>query len=322
MGAQAIKRAVHWTGTGLACVALVYFILKFWDQMDDAIPLIAVDGNWVVLLFLAACVPLQMACAAFAWRSFLVFMKIDLSRRTATRIVYVSQIARYLPGNVGHHVGKVVLLRAQGIDLKLGAASIFLETIAVLFFGMLISFVFLPKASVHFLLEYSSLWRMMAIVVCVVVLCVSLILFRKYRSSLVDQLTACLELMDLPKQWWRFLEISVCYLLNFFFLGVLAWVIADRVFGATSVGLLELIGVMSLAWTVGFLAPGAPAGLGVREVICLVLLSGSYSEEATLGIIVLHRLVLSAGDLLTFFIGLMIKPARVSLEGENTLHGS
>ena len=321
MGAQTIKRAVHWGGSGLACVALVYFILKFWEQIEGAIPLVLADGNWILLCMLAACVSLQMACAAFAWRSILACMKVDLSRRLATRIVYISQIARYLPGNVGHYVGKLVLLRMQGVGLKLGAASVFLETIGVLLFGLLISFVFLPSASVRFLLEYQSFWWIAIIGMCVV-LCVGFILFRKHRARIIGQLMEYLSSMDMEKQWWRVLEITVCYLSNFFFLGALAWVIGSRIFGASSVGVLELTGIMSLAWTVGFLAPGAPAGLGVREVICLVLLSSSYSEETTLGIIVLHRLVLTAGDLLTFLIGLMIKPARASLGDENTLHGS
>lgn len=308
---------MHWLGTVLALVAIVYFVLKFRGQILDALPLVAANGNWVVLSVLAGCVPLQMLCAAFAWRSLLIFLQVDISRRSATSIVYLSQFARYLPGNVGHHVGKVVLLRMQGVGLKSGAASIFLETIVVLFFGLLVSVAFLPVESIEFLLEYVSYWWLLAVVLFIGLM-LGVFLFRKHLKTCIDLFAGYWQSVDLQSQWWRLLEIAFCYLLNFFFIGALAWLIGKCIFGVNTVGLLEFTGIMSLAWTVGFLAPGAPAGLGVREVICLVLLAGSFSDDVTLGIIVLHRLVLSAGDLLTFIIGLMVRSPRMSMRGTNT----
>jgi hypothetical protein len=56
----------------------------------------------------------------------------------------------------------------------------------------------------------------------------------------------------------------------------------------------------TLAWVLGFVVPGAPGGLGIREVI----LFGLYRQELGTGIVIglslLLRIITSLGDLLTF----------------------
>src|SRR6185437_10148319 len=49
--------------------------------------------------------------------------------------------------------------------------------------------------------------------------------------------------------------------------------------GATQDDLL-LIAAFSLAWVVGFVTPGAPGGLGVREALLLLMLAPAYSAAS------------------------------------------
>ena len=69
----------------------------------------------------------------------------------------------------------------------------------------------------------------------------------------------------------------------------------------------ERIGLVTaafaLSWLVGFLAPGAPAGLGVREGIMVVLLSGAADNAQLLVFVLLARLVTMLGDACNFLIG-------------------
>jgi uncharacterized membrane protein YbhN (UPF0104 family) len=63
------------------------------------------------------------------------------------------------------------------------------------------------------------------------------------------------------------------------------------------------IAVFTLAWTVGFVTPGAPAGLGIREVLVVAGLSPVIGAPAAVGAAVLHRLVSAVGDVLAFALG-------------------
>ena len=57
-------------------------------------------------------------------------------------------------------------------------------------------------------------------------------------------------------------------------------------------------GAFMLDWLAGLLAPGAPAGLGVREMVLFSLLKGLVAEADLLLTIVPSRLVTVAGDML------------------------
>ena len=56
-----------------------------------------------------------------------------------------------------------------------------------------------------------------------------------------------------------------------------------------------------LAWLVGLLTPGAPAGVGVREAVLLFMLRGCLPESDLLLAIILARVVTVFGDLIFFF---------------------
>jgi uncharacterized membrane protein YbhN (UPF0104 family) len=62
-----------------------------------------------------------------------------------------------------------------------------------------------------------------------------------------------------------------------------------------------------LAWLAGLVTPGAPAGMGVRELVLLFMLNGIVIEEDLLMAIVLSRIVTVMGDVLYFTVAFMIK---------------
>lgn len=297
-----MKVWVKWMGVVVTCVALFYFGLKFRDQLDEALPLILDWGNAGWLLLGALLVAPQMVFAALAWRCFLGMLGNCVSVSTVVRIVFLSQFARYVPGNVGHHIGKLALAKQAGVPLKIGTASILLETVVVLFFGLAISAYYLPQQLLDLLVSRD--WTGQLITVCIIAVLVGIYLVKKgvffskfseLKNYFVQQRVSTIRVMS---------QVTFCYLINFLFIGGLAWLLATQVFGAFDLSFLELTSIMAFAWTVGFLAPGAPAGLGVREFIALALLGDSYSSEVAMGLLVLHRLVLTIGDLLTFLMGL------------------
>ncbi|MGK7245410.1 hypothetical protein ACSPAH_07265 [Buttiauxella agrestis] len=63
---------------------------------------------------------------------------------------------------------------------------------------------------------------------------------------------------------------------------------------------LMIGGAYILAWLVGLVTPGAPAGVGVREMILLLLLKGLVTDIDLLMAVLLGRLVTVVGDLIFF----------------------
>jgi uncharacterized membrane protein YbhN (UPF0104 family) len=69
---------------------------------------------------------------------------------------------------------------------------------------------------------------------------------------------------------------------------------------------LPLAGAYVLAWLIGLVTPGAPAGVGVRELVLLFLLKGSINEAELVLAVLLGRLVTVGGDVLIYIITLLM----------------
>jgi uncharacterized membrane protein YbhN (UPF0104 family) len=61
-----------------------------------------------------------------------------------------------------------------------------------------------------------------------------------------------------------------------------------------------LCGSYVIAWLAGLITPGAPAGVGVRELVLLFLLGEQIPAADLLLAVVLGRIVTVVGDLLFF----------------------
>lgn len=68
---------------------------------------------------------------------------------------------------------------------------------------------------------------------------------------------------------------------------------------------LSLIGLYSCAWLAGFLMPGAPAGLGVRDALLIVFISPIVGPESSAVFVVLFRLIQIGGDFLYWIVVLL-----------------
>ena len=66
----------------------------------------------------------------------------------------------------------------------------------------------------------------------------------------------------------------------------------------------RFVGAYIVAWLVGLITPGAPAGVGVREVILYALLNPLVRDSDLLTAIVLGRMVTVAGDLAYYAVAL------------------
>lgn len=303
-----MKRSLQVLGLLLAVLGLLFFAAKFWQHADSFLSRPWSSNEIVFMGALAALVPFQFCLAAFAWQRILVLFGHRLTLREAVRITYISQLARYVPGNVSHHLGKLVLARSSGVPMAVGTGSILAESLLVLGCGTSIAAVLLPDLFSDLVLQQWSHWSAELLVACfvgIVAVLGILIFFRKRLKARLNEIIGMSRYT--PKESLFILSTAVgCYLLNFLFLGALIYWIGLCLMPVAGFSFLLCTGAMALAWTVGFLTPGAPAGIGVREFLALLVLSPILGEANTLLLVASHRIVLSLGDLLTFLIGVLL----------------
>lgn len=83
----------------------------------------------------------------------------------------------------------------------------------------------------------------------------------------------------------------------------------------TTPEVLQVISGSSLAWLLGFVVPGAPAGAGLREAALTLAAGTNQASPGVLAAIVLFRLATLGGDLLAFLVGwAVLRPGKRRLD--------
>ncbi len=230
------------------------------------------------------------ALLVLAWRQLLLGFGID--PRGHGRVHAVSQVMKYLPGNVMHFAGRHAMGRRLGAPHQLLILAAATEAVLLLVVGGVVSLLAGPgiadaiAASTGLPMPGFGLLVPAGLALAVAIAGVGRWLLGRMRAHGLawDGLAGPL------------LIAGGLYLS--FFLGcglVAAWLLAF----ALGVGLpvvLLVTGSLALAWTVGFLTPGAPAGLGVREVVLATILSPFLGPPGALALAALYRITTVAGD--------------------------
>lgn len=212
-----------------------------------------------------------------------------------------SQIAKYLPGNVGHLVSRQVLGRAAGLSHAALAASVFLEMGSLLLAaGALGSAGILNWGATGPLRDILP-WVFLVALGCV--LAWPLIDRTGRRFSKTAPLLEGLPHLD-STDVLRLLGPSVLFHTLFFLAtGTLLVALAAAAWGPPTEPTWNLLWILPIAWAAGAITLGAPAGVGVREAVLLLQLDGILGPGRAAALAVAFRLVTTGGDLLTGLAG-------------------
>jgi uncharacterized membrane protein YbhN (UPF0104 family) len=294
----------RWFGGLLVTASSAFIGYLLWQQWAG-LTATALGGRELLalsaaaLLYAAACVPL-----AAAWRHLLnAFSTHRLSRATAQRIFARSQLAKYLPGNIMHLAGRHVLARAAGVSHAALVTALLLEVAGLVSAAGALS---LPGVLLYGGLALQQ-WRPLYLAVLATLLIGAALaapwLYRALTCRFgltAPPITGAALRAALAAAWLRYL---VFFLLAGLSLCLLALPLLPDL---TWASLPLLIFVFCFSWAVGFLTPGAPSGIGVREAVMVLLLSDISTVAGATLIALLFRAVTVLGDLAFFAIDALL----------------
>ncbi|MEN3751904.1 hypothetical protein ABC733_01805 [Mangrovibacter sp. SLW1] len=222
---------------------------------------------------------------AFAWRDILKYLGVSADSTAAIKIYGVSQLAKYVPGNIFQLAGRQALGMAEGWSAVGLVKSSIYELVLIAMAGGLFGTLIIPLFEVSFSQLFSAIFLIFL---------------------------ACAISVGLIRFFNRHLMVAFLWQLLFLLLSggvfvILLYTISGRtelVYSHLSV----VCGAFIVAWLIGLVTPGAPAGVGVREVVLLFLLKGIANESDLLMAILFGRLVTVVGDFLFFlFTGTLLQ---------------
>jgi uncharacterized membrane protein YbhN (UPF0104 family) len=303
-----MKRLLALLGLAVSLVCIFFFaraIAHHWHAITTS--------RWSAATWASISIALALylgtySITSYAWNCSLCALGHPFKYRTALQILVLSQIAKYLPGNVGHHVGRVVLTKRAGLPADVVLGSMILDTLVVLMAAGLCSLSAFELVA-HMVAEHGARLRHILEILVLVGLCCTMValltpLTRRAIQRMLRHAGHLIHVKNLPLFVKALLSHATSLLVGGTALYILCTALAEGPYHSYWFG---VTGIFAAAWLLGFLIPGAPAGLGVREVALSVGLSPIFGAETAVAAAGVLRLVTTLGDGIAFGLGVALK---------------
>lgn len=272
----ALKQAASFGGAALCVASLVFVFFRLGGHVHE-IDLSAVrPAEWALIASAALAYGIASVLLGLAWGDVLGFLGCPAGRLLQLRLHGMTQLAKYIPGNVFHFAGRQAMGQAAGLPGWPLAKSIAWELGLFASTGAVFSVMLLPLPGL------GNAGRFLLLALGLGVFCAVL-----------------------GKIFGRPVVLAALKQAAFLAVSGTAFFCALQILSPDALGerFAAILGAFVIAWLVGLVVPGAPAGLGVREVVLYALLGAFQPSPVILAAVVLGRIVTVAGDVVYFLIG-------------------
>jgi hypothetical protein len=252
-------------------LTLLFLALTFHDHWQEIPPLAADKRLWMGVAIGLGLSLVAHVWAGWAWGLILITLQQSVPAQWAIRIYLQTNLAKYIPGNIWHFLGRIRAVTGQGTSWGIAGLSVLLEPLlmaAAALFCMMLSL----RGPYFFL-------QMIGLALVAVGLHPSVL--NRVLQRLDPQVA---RIQFYP--WKVFLaELVFVLLRGGGFLGVILALHPIHTHWR------QLLGAFSAAWLLGVIVPGAPGGLGVFESVLLLILQPLIATGPLLQSLAIYRIV-------------------------------
>lgn len=291
----------------LSSCLVAWLLFQAFSQRDVSLFQNWGAGQWAAATVAAFLYTATLVAASLVWWLLLRAVGCQGAPFLQTSSVpLLSQVGKYLPGNLAHHLGRLLLSRLVGLDLQRTTFAILIETLWSVGIALALSALALSPLE-HRPTGVLGGWTAGTLIAFALAAALAPALLRHVllgaTSHWLRKQRINLSELTLPSLGISVVSVAT-YLLGYLTLGMVIDLIARAVFDAAAINWLLLAGAYAAAWIAGFVTPGSPAGLGVRDFVLVTLLTPFYGEGFAMSITILLRLVTVAGDGIAYLVGL------------------
>lgn len=271
-----------------------------WSEVREQLGLVSPATMLLAFLFALA----GLGCSMLGWRALLADLGSPLPVPAATRVLFLGQLAKYLPGSsVWAVLAQTELATDHGVPRKRAAVAALALNLLTLGVGLLVALLALPSL----LRSDEPAWlRWSPVLLPVGLACLT----PPVLTRLCNLLLRVLRRQPLEQRFsWRGLALAsaallgtwVCYGLQVTALG---WDLGGSAAGL----LLPATGAFAAAWCAGFLVVLVPTGAGTRELVLTLALGPQLvgGQAAAITVAVLSRLLMTVADVVAAGIGAVL----------------
>ncbi len=281
---------------------IFYFLAKNlyqnWWQIDFKqlrfnVPLLSVSSLFLFIFFLLF---------IFGWKLILRGLGVSLSFLKALKIIFYSQLGKYLPGKIWAIVGRMYFCQQLGVSASKAFISVVLEMALTIISGM---FIFLVGLSIFpgFRIHINPFLLMIVVIILFIVIHPRV--FTRIINIFLQLVKKGPIRIDL--NFSQICGMMLYYCLMWLSLGIAFYFLINSTTFIALSTIPILAGSFSISTTIGAMALFVPGGLGVRESVLALLLSNFFPISLAILLSVLSRIWISFGELILVGISTRIK---------------
>ncbi|OUL22700.1 hypothetical protein BV378_22490 [Nostoc sp. RF31YmG] len=284
------KKILRWMILGGTLFFLGKALKDHWLEVTS----IQIDQiGWATLAIATGVTLLAHTWAGWIWTWVLQELNQPVESLHFIQVYLKTNIAKYLPGNVWHHYGRIVEVKNATGSLGAATLSVVLEALLMTAAALIIIVLLGTQFTAT---NANTWWQILQFFCLVLILCAlhpwflnPVIHFvHRFKAKKVDKNTNSSVNFNIERYPLRpllgelgFLGLrGIGFILTLFALGPL---------NASQIPLL--LGAFSFSWLLGFVVPGAPGGLGVFEATAIALLQHYFPAALVISAIALYRLI-------------------------------
>lgn len=301
-----LKKYYKLIGTIITVIALIFVIKK----------IVTMEVDWSLfagvkpLTVISICTVVQAAVILFMSLPWLRFIRIlsgtRIPAKSALPVYTKSNLMKYVPGNVFQYVGRNQIaadLQISHVDV---ACATVLDIVFTLITPLILIVILMGKNMLQLIQTYYTNFLIVLGIGVIVVILLTCILRWKCRNILQKYLKKYQKLLRKDTAL-RILQVFFMYIVQYIVSTAMYALTAIILFGVPTDQLGLFLGTYLFSWIIGFITPGAPGGIGIREAI-MVLMCGNFMETDTIMLYaVTMRIISTFGDVLAFFIGIFFE---------------
>lgn len=294
----------------LAILLTVYFLVVAFKSLDVVEARNALSSGPVLAALVAAAV--LYACivpiTGWAWSVLLSSRGESWKPSLLMAVLGLAQLAKYIPGNVAQHAARAAIAVKQGMKPSSLVTTVAQETVLAVAASVLVGVLALAATGRGLTYLGPEYAKPIMFVGCVAM--VSLVLFslsvKRSSAKRIGPVRKALLLLTEGPGWRAAMTAMASYSANYLLIGAGFWLVAQTLDGSGGLSYFMVTAAFSLSWVLGFMTPGAPAGLGAREGVMLLLLQGAAPMETTVTFVLLARIATILGDGIGFLVGVVL----------------
>jgi hypothetical protein len=296
-----LKVVLKIAGMALALASLIFVARLLLAHAAELRRLVSHPSLWLAILGASGVYAANGCLLAAAWRTLVgLDTTARLPLRTALSVYGRAQLAKYLPGNTLHLIGRHALGAQEGVAHRPLLIAAILELALIALAATALAGFALNLAG-DALAELLPGWASPGLVASAWLLGAAALVFATIKTTKGAD--------DLRSGAVRKLgRVFGAYLLYCIVLGTGMIPVMWAVAGVWAP--VAIISSVALAWVLGLVTPGAPSGIGVREAALALLLAPLIGDPEAVLVSLAFRVATVLGDLGFFLVAVSLEARR------------